>query len=72
MKVEVLVAVPNVEVTCHNNCNSYVSCIVTGSLQGCLIAVRVDIDNEVSILIVVECYDVDVMVIYEVYAKCEP
>jgi len=69
MKVWVPVTVPDVEVTCHSNCNSYVSDIATKSLQGCLIIVGVDIDNKVDILVVVKHYDVDVIVIDKVYTK---
>jgi len=45
---------------------------MTKSLQGCLIIVGVDIDDEVDVLVVVKHYDVDVTVIDEVCTKYEP
>jgi len=39
MEVGVLVAIPNIEVTSHNYCVSYVHNIMVEALQGCLVAI---------------------------------
>ena len=72
LDVRIPVAISDVEVTCHDHRASDVSCIVSKYLKGRLITVRINVDDEIDILSVVEVDDVDVPVVYEVVPEGEP
>jgi len=55
MDERVLAAIPNVEITCHNDCAVQVNSILLEKMKGGLITIRVNVDHEVDIMIAVEC-----------------
>jgi len=62
-EVRVPVTVPNVEVTCHNDCTFQIDNGLTHKIQGSLIAIRIDVNNEVDVTVKVEGQDIDVSMI---------
>jgi len=72
LDVQIPVAISDVEVACHNYCVSDVSYIVSQYLEGCLIAVRVNVNDEIDILSIVEIDDIDVSMVYKVLPEGEP
>ena len=72
LDVRIPVTVSDVEVACHDYRVSDVSYIVLQYLEGCLIAVRVDINDEIDILSIVEIDDINISMVYKVLPEGEP
>ena len=66
LNVGVPIAVPDVEVTCHDYHVTNVPYVIPECFDGCLITVRVHIYYEVYVLIIVEWQNVDISVIYNI------
>ena len=72
LDVRIPVAISDVEVTCHDYHVSDVSYIVSQYSEGCLIAVRININHEIDILSIVEIDDIDISMVYKVLPEGEP
>jgi len=62
-KLWVPVAISDVKITCHEQSVTDIPEIQVEKVQGCLVAVRVHIDDKANILFIVECYEVYVMMV---------
>ena len=72
LDVRIPVAISDIEVTCHDYRVSNISYVVSQYSEGCLIAVRVNVNDEIDILPIVEINDVDISVVYKVFPEGEP
>jgi len=72
LDVRIPVAISDVEVACHDYRVSDISYVVSQYSEGCLIAIRVNVNDEIDILPIVEIDDVDILVVYKVFPKGEP
>ena len=63
IEVRIPITVPDVEVTSHDYSVFNVSNVVMQCLQGYLLTIGVDVDNEVDVLVIMEHQDVDVLMI---------
>ena len=69
--VGIPVTIPNVEVSCHDNHITNVSYVVAQNVDRCLIIVRINIDDELYVLSIVEVDNIDVAMIYKIFSDRE-
>jgi len=62
-KLRVPVAISDVKITCHKQNITNIPEIQAEKVQGCLVTVRVHIDDKASVFFIVECYEVYVMMV---------
>ena len=72
LDVRIPVAISDVEVACHDYRVSDVSYIVSQYSEGCLIAVRVNVNDEINILSIVKINNIDILMVYKVLPEGEP
>jgi len=68
-EVRILVTVSNIEIACHNNHTFQIDNVLMQKMQGGLIAVRIDINNKVGVIVRVEGQDIDVLIVDNVKAQ---
>jgi len=63
VEVRVPVTVPNIEIACYDNHTFQIDNGLMQKMQGGLIAVRINVNNEVGVTVRVEGQDVDVSMV---------
>ena len=63
MEVRVPVTVPNIEIAYHDNCTFQIDNGLIYKMQDSLIAVRIDVNNEVDVMVSIEGQDVNVLIV---------
>ena len=63
VEVRIPIIVPNIEIAYHNNYTFQIDNVLMQKMQGSLIAVKIDINNEVGVTVRVEGQDVDVLMV---------
>jgi len=69
LEVGVPVIVPNIEIICHDNHTFQINDSLMQKMQGSLIAVRIDVNNEVNVTVRIEDQNIDVSVVDNVEAQ---
>jgi len=63
VEVRVLVTVPNIEIAYHNNRTFQIDNGLMYKMQDSLIAVRIDVNNEVDVMVSIEGQDVNILIV---------
>ena len=71
MDERIPVTVSDIKVTCHDNCIVQVNGVLLEEVEHSLIAIRIYVNNEVSIPVTVKRKDVDIPVVDNVKSHCE-
>jgi len=72
LDVWIPIAISDVEVACHDYHVFDISYVVLQYSESCLIAVKVNVNDKIDILPVVEINDIDILVVYKVFSEGEP
>jgi len=72
LDVRIPIAISDVEVACHDYRVFDISYVVLQYSESCLIAVKVNVNDEIDILPIVEIDDIDISVVYKVFSEGEP
>ena len=67
-KIRVLVTISYVKITCYDYHIVQINNILVQEIQSSLIAIRINVDYEVSAIVVIEGQNIDVMVIDNIKA----